>query len=177
MSLCRRVAAFSVFRAHLILRADQSKKSKKTLQRRVKRHSSKRQQLPETYEIPAQCGVSKKELDVLRKLGYEKLTPIQCQAIPAIMSGRDMIGIAKTGSGKTLAFLLPMFRYILDQPPLTAESWRTCDRMTNCAVQCYVLPTNDSVGPTNSHETGRRAGRLSLRCVQGRRAARGSPGR
>lgn len=34
------------------------------------------------------------------------------------MSGRDLIGIAKTGSGKTLAFLLPMFRHILDQPPL-----------------------------------------------------------
>lgn len=34
------------------------------------------------------------------------------------MSGRDLIGIAKTGSGKTLAFLLPMFRHIMDQPPL-----------------------------------------------------------
>jgi len=38
--------------------------------------------------------------------------------MPVIMSGRDMIGIAKTGSGKTLAFLLPMFRHIVDQPPL-----------------------------------------------------------
>ena len=42
----------------------------------------------------------------------------QAQAIPVIMSGRDMIGIAKTGSGKTLAFLLPMFRHIADQEPL-----------------------------------------------------------
>ena len=42
----------------------------------------------------------------------------QAQAIPAIMSGRDMIGIAKTGSGKTLAFLLPMFRHIADQEEL-----------------------------------------------------------
>lgn len=66
----------------------------------------------------AQCGVSKKEMDILRKLGFEKPTPIQCQAIPAIMSGRDLIGIAKTGSGKTLAFILPMFRHILDQPAL-----------------------------------------------------------
>uniref|UniRef100_A0A915MGW1 RNA helicase n=1 Tax=Meloidogyne javanica TaxID=6303 RepID=A0A915MGW1_MELJA len=49
---------------------------------------------------------------------YQKPTPIQAQAIPAIMSGRDVIGIAKTGSGKTLAFLIPMFRHILDQPPL-----------------------------------------------------------
>ena len=53
--------------------------------------------------------------------GFEKPTPIQAQAIPAIMSGRDLIGIAKTGSGKTLAFLLPMFRHILDQPPLEED--------------------------------------------------------
>ena len=49
---------------------------------------------------------------------FESPTPIQAQAIPAIMSGRDLIGIAKTGSGKTLAFLLPMFRHILDQAEL-----------------------------------------------------------
>ena len=48
-------------------------------------------------------------------------TPIQAQALPAIMSGRDLIGIAKTGSGKTLGFLLPMFRHILDQPELDEE--------------------------------------------------------
>ncbi|OQV19458.1 putative ATP-dependent RNA helicase DDX46 [Hypsibius exemplaris] len=73
---------------------------------------------PKPIKNWAQCGVSKKELDVLKKSGYAKPTPIQAQAIPAIMSGRDVIGIAKTGSGKTLAFLLPMFRHILDQPPL-----------------------------------------------------------
>jgi ATP-dependent RNA helicase DDX46/PRP5 len=73
---------------------------------------------PKPIKTWAQCGVSTKELNILKKLGFEKPTPIQVQAIPAIMSGRDLIGIAKTGSGKTLAFLLPMFRHILDQPPL-----------------------------------------------------------
>ncbi|XP_059622729.1 probable ATP-dependent RNA helicase DDX46 [Phlebotomus argentipes] len=73
---------------------------------------------PKPIKTWAHCGVSKKELDVLKRLSFEKPTPIQCQAIPAIMSGRDLIGIAKTGSGKTLAFILPMFRHILDQPPL-----------------------------------------------------------
>ncbi|KAK5718324.1 pre-mRNA processing RNA-helicase [Elasticomyces elasticus] len=56
--------------------------------------------------------------DVLRSMNYEKPTPIQSQTLPAIMSGRDTIGIAKTGSGKTVAYLLPMFRHIKDQPPL-----------------------------------------------------------
>ncbi|XP_040165907.1 probable ATP-dependent RNA helicase DDX46 isoform X1 [Anopheles arabiensis] len=73
---------------------------------------------PKPIKTWAHCGVSRKEFEVLRKLGFEKPTPIQCQAIPAIMSGRDLIGIAKTGSGKTLAFILPMFRHLLDQPPL-----------------------------------------------------------
>ena len=57
-------------------------------------------------------------LDVIKRLGYAAPTPIQAQAIPAIMSGRDVIGVAKTGSGKTVAFLLPLFRHIKDQRPL-----------------------------------------------------------
>lgn len=73
---------------------------------------------PRPIKTWAQCGVSKKMLEVLKKHNYEKPTPIQVQAIPAIMSGRDLIGIAKTGSGKTLAFVLPMLRHIMDQPPL-----------------------------------------------------------
>lgn len=65
-----------------------------------------------------QCGLSQRILAVLQKKGFESPRPIQCQAIPAIMGGRDVIGIAETGSGKTLAYLLPMFRHILNQRPL-----------------------------------------------------------
>ncbi|XP_039682375.1 probable ATP-dependent RNA helicase DDX46 isoform X2 [Perca fluviatilis] len=73
---------------------------------------------PKPIKTWVQCGVSMKILGAMRKHGYEKPTPIQAQAIPAIMSGRDLIGIAKTGSGKTIAFLMPMFRHIMDQRPL-----------------------------------------------------------
>ena len=73
---------------------------------------------PKPIKTWAQCGITKKEMDIMKKLNFEKPTPIQCQAIPVIMSGRDFIGIAKTGSGKTIAFMLPMFRHVLDQPPL-----------------------------------------------------------
>ena len=65
-----------------------------------------------------QTGLSTKLMFTLKRKKYEAPFPIQQQALPAIMSGRDVIAVAKTGSGKTLAFLLPMFRQILDQPRL-----------------------------------------------------------
>ena len=43
---------------------------------------------------------------------------LQAQAIPAILSGRDCIGVAKTGSGKTVAFLWPLLVHIMKQRPL-----------------------------------------------------------
>ncbi|KAF2094635.1 P-loop containing nucleoside triphosphate hydrolase protein [Rhizodiscina lignyota] len=64
-----------------------------------------------------QCGLSFKTMDQIERLGFDEPTPIQCQAIPVIMSGRDVLAVAKTGSGKTMAFLLPMFRHIKDQRP------------------------------------------------------------
>ena len=66
----------------------------------------------------SQCGLSTQIQEVIAKLKYEEPSAIQAQAIPTIMSGRDLIGVAKTGSGKTIAFLLPMFRHIKAQRPL-----------------------------------------------------------
>jgi len=75
--------------------------------------------------------------------GFDKPTPIQAQAIPAIMSGRDLIGIAKTGSGKTLAFLLPMFRHIIDQPALEEDdgpigTYLLSDRCMDSALEVFL---------------------------------------
>ncbi|KAI1345129.1 hypothetical protein F5Y15DRAFT_18243 [Xylariaceae sp. FL0016] len=74
--------------------------------------------VPKPVQKWSQCAMSRQTLDIIAGLGFDKPTPIQMQAFPAIMSGRDVIGVAKTGSGKTLAFLLPMFRHIKDQAPL-----------------------------------------------------------
>ncbi|PTB67089.1 P-loop containing nucleoside triphosphate hydrolase protein [Trichoderma citrinoviride] len=74
--------------------------------------------VPKPVQKWSQCGLTRQTLDVISSLGFEKPTPIQMQALPALMSGRDVVGVAKTGSGKTMAFLLPMFRHIKDQPPL-----------------------------------------------------------
>lgn len=73
---------------------------------------------PKPIQKWTHCGLPSGCLEVIRKLKYDKPTPIQSQAIPAIMNGRDVIGVAKTGSGKTIAFLLPMFRHIKDQRPI-----------------------------------------------------------
>ncbi|XP_050049283.1 ATP-dependent RNA helicase abstrakt [Dermacentor andersoni] len=54
-------------------------------------------------------------LSSLRHKGITKPTPIQMQGLPAVLSGRDMIGIAFTGSGKTLVFVLPLLMFCLEQ--------------------------------------------------------------
>lgn len=74
--------------------------------------------IPKPVQKWSHCGLTQPLNSVIEKLGYEKPTPIQMQALPVIMSGRDVIGVAKTGSGKTMAFLVPMFRHIKDQDPV-----------------------------------------------------------
>ncbi|NWJ02576.1 DDX43 helicase, partial [Crypturellus undulatus] len=52
----------------------------------------------------------------IRKVGFQKPTPIQSQAWPIILQGMDLIGIAQTGTGKTLAYLMPGFIHLDSQP-------------------------------------------------------------
>src|SRR5580765_1716614 len=59
-----------------------------------------------------ELGLSDTLLDALQHLGYEDPTPIQEQAIPGLLEGRDIIGQAQTGTGKTAAFGLPLLQYI-----------------------------------------------------------------
>ncbi|XP_039282349.1 ATP-dependent RNA helicase dbp2 [Nilaparvata lugens] len=55
-------------------------------------------------------------LEQIRNQGFEKPSPIQCQAWPILLRGYDLIGIAQTGTGKTLAFLLPALVHTDGQP-------------------------------------------------------------
>src|SRR5271168_2974907 len=55
-----------------------------------------------------ELGLSEKVLSAVEAAGYTELTPIQAQAIPHALTGRDILGIAQTGTGKTAAFTLPM---------------------------------------------------------------------
>lgn len=67
----------------------------------------------------AELGLSPKILKALEKTTFSKPTPIQLQAIPHIMEGRDLMGLAQTGTGKTAAFGLPLLHRLLDihHPP------------------------------------------------------------
>jgi len=60
----------------------------------------------------AELGLSAPTLAALRDVGYESPSPIQEQAIPSLLEGRDVIGQAQTGTGKTAAFGLPILEYI-----------------------------------------------------------------
>src|SRR3954463_5355925 len=57
-------------------------------------------------------GLSEDLLEALQHLGYDAPTPIQEQAIPELLQGRDVIGQAQTGTGKTAAFGLPLLQYV-----------------------------------------------------------------
>ena len=56
----------------------------------------------------SQLGLSPATLEAVAATGYTEATPIQEQAIPVALAGRDVLGIAQTGTGKTAAFTLPM---------------------------------------------------------------------
>ena len=58
-------------------------------------------------------------LKALQELGYSKPTPVQAQAIPVVLSGRDLMAGAQTGTGKTAAFTLPVLQKLL---PLASSS-------------------------------------------------------
>ena len=70
-------------------------------------------------EVKAQDGIASIEplLDnrivrAIREMGFEKLSPIQEQAIPYLLQGEDIIGQAQTGTGKTAAFGIPAIQHI-----------------------------------------------------------------
>ncbi|KAG4987388.1 hypothetical protein AAZX31_11G012000 [Glycine max] len=111
--------------------------------------------VPKPIKSWHQTGLASKILETIKKMNFEKPMPIQAQALPVIMSGRDCIGIAKTGSGKTLAFVLPMLRHIKDQPPVVAGDG---------PIGLIMAPTRELVQQIHS-DIKKFAKVLGLRCV------------
>src|SRR5512140_392073 len=61
-------------------------------------------------------GLDSNILKAINEAGYTEPTPIQTVAIPPILAGHDLIGIAQTGTGKTAAFTLPILTKLVGQP-------------------------------------------------------------
>ena len=55
-----------------------------------------------------ELGLSPAVLRAVQDVGYKEPTPIQREAIPVVLTGRDVLGCAQTGTGKTASFTLPM---------------------------------------------------------------------
>lgn len=83
-----------------------------------------------------QFNLDSRLLAGLKHAGYETPTPIQEQAIPAALDGRDLIGTAQTGTGKTAAFVLPILHTLLSGP-------------RNRSRALIVTPTRELAGQIN----------------------------
>jgi ATP-dependent RNA helicase DeaD len=67
-------------------------------------------------------GLRRELVDVVSALGYEEPTPVQREAIPLLLDGRDLLGQAETGTGKTAAFALPMLERIGQSRPVPRQT-------------------------------------------------------
>ncbi|MHC8307446.1 DEAD/DEAH box helicase [Pseudomonas sp. PB3P13] len=73
----------------------------------------------------ATLGLIEPLLRSLETLGYQTPTPVQAQAIPAVLAGRDLMAAAQTGTGKTAGFALPLLQLLaMEGPKVTANSVR-----------------------------------------------------
>jgi len=82
-------------------------------------------------------GLSPALLDALTALGYEEPTPIQREAIPPLLAGRDLLGEAATGTGKTAAFALPLLERI------HAEGGKGSEDETRRVRALILVPTRE----------------------------------
>ena len=120
--LIKKESEYETFKKNFYLETDEIKKltdkDVKEIRKKMDNIKVRGVNVPKPILNWFQCGLRDSVLNVIEKKEFKEPFPIQAQAIPAIMAGRDVIGIAETGSGKTLAYLLPMLRHILDQRSL-----------------------------------------------------------
>ncbi|HKO17109.1 MAG TPA: DEAD/DEAH box helicase [Gemmatimonadaceae bacterium] len=83
------------------------------------RATSDKRGIEKTAAPFAALGLSGVVLRAIRDAGYTEPTPIQAQAIPLVLRGRDVMGLAQTGTGKTAAFTLPIIERLVGGPRRT----------------------------------------------------------
>eukprot|EP00962_Isochrysis_galbana_P011926 scaffold3360_cov112-Isochrysis_galbana.AAC.4 len=78
--------------------------------------------LPDPIQSFADAPFDSRILAMFQSMGWTEPSPVQAQAWPIALGGRDIIAVAKTGSGKTLGFLLPIFSAVKALPPVDANT-------------------------------------------------------
>jgi ATP-dependent RNA helicase RhlE len=81
----------------------------------------------------------------IRDLGFTRPTPIQAEAIPPALDGRDLLACAQTGSGKTIAFLLPLLHRLMNKPRRTTRALvltPTRELAAQILEECNALTTH-----------------------------------
>ncbi|KAI9800915.1 MAG: ATP-dependent RNA helicase [Piccolia ochrophora] len=102
----------------------------------------------------AHLNLSSEITSSLSKLGFAHPTPIQTAAIPAVLSGRDVIGKAATGSGKTLAFGIPIVERLLEQSSPSKDDGSTAENKAYSGPTALILsPTRELAHQLNAHIT------------------------
>ena len=86
-----------------------------------------------------EIGLHELVLEGLSCMGFEKATPIQEQAIPEVLKGRDIIGCAQTGTGKTAAFVLPILNKILEKDYIIDNHFNSISDITMNSLKIYYL--------------------------------------
>ena len=97
----------------------------------------------------ASLGLSSSVLQAIQDLGFKEPTPIQAQAIPIALSGKDIIGSAQTGTGKTAAFALPILQHLQKPGKLRAlilEPTRELADQVSEALQKFSKHTGLRIG-------------------------------
>jgi ATP-dependent RNA helicase RhlE len=69
---------------------------------------------PNEIALFADLALTAPLMQAVQESGYEKPTPIQARAIPHLLAGRDLLGLAQTGTGKTAAFVLPLLQRLME---------------------------------------------------------------
>ena len=93
-------------------------------------------------------GVADPILRALSALGYEHPTPIQEQAIPLLLEGKDLLGCAQTGTGKTAAFALPLIQQLMSDRPKGPRKIRC---LILAPTRELAIQINDSISAYRRH--------------------------
>ncbi len=96
-------------------------------------------------------GLSAELLRAISEQGYSQPTPIQTQAIPVILEGRDILAGAQTGTGKTAGFTLPMLQRLNDNPPQANNKRRTPRALVLTPTRELAAQVSDSVKNYSRH--------------------------